>query len=274
MTILLPGGGESPPQLGLRGDVGPHGDVGLLHYGLDMGGWEAAEWAAFGAVGALIVYVVLGMTAIAQIRESRKLRQLQTRPYVIVDFEFRGLSVLLGVKNIGATPASNVSITFDKELQGPKRRGREHTFDLFERPIPLIAPARVIQIPLGQGPEFFAEDANIPLSYTVQALYTDLSGKKEYADPAFVLDLLPYKHAAMVTEPLAQINSSLKSIQTVLKGWNSFDGLKVNATDRHRHSRRLERTDYRYDARRTLRSEGVLGLLRWQAQRWKRRLHD
>lgn len=238
-----------------------------------MGGWGAAEWASFGAVGALVVYVVLGIAAIAQIRESRKLRELQTRPYVIVDFEFRGLSVLLGVKNIGATPASNVAITFDKELQGPKRRGREPEFDVFRRPIPLMAPARTIQIPLGQGPDFFVEDANFPLSYTVQVSYADLSGKNKYADPAFVLDLLPYKHAAMVTDPLTQINASLKSIQAVLNGWNSFDGLKVNAVDRDRHSRHLERIDHAYDARRTFRSEGLSGLFRWQIERWKRRMN-
>lgn len=239
-----------------------------------MGGWAAAEWAAFGAVGALVVYVVLGITAIAQIRESRNLRDLQTRPYVIVDFEFRGRSVLLSVKNIGATPASNVSITFDKELHVPKWSQRELTFDVFERPIPLIAPGRAIQIPFGQGPDFFKDDADFPLNYTVQAKYTDLTGKKRYPDPAFVLDLLPYKHAAMVTEPLAEINSSLKSIQSVLKGWSSFDGLKVSALDRRRHSRALDRTDYRYDARRTFRSHGFSGVLRWQAQRWKRRLID
>ncbi len=52
--------------------------------------WQAAEWAAFGQVGALVVAIVAGALVWLQVRHGRQIREDQNRPYVIVDFELRG----------------------------------------------------------------------------------------------------------------------------------------------------------------------------------------
>jgi hypothetical protein len=77
--------------------VGPHG------YGqaMDLSQWDAAEWGAFGQVGALVVATVAGILVWLQVRHGRQVLEDQTRPHVIVDFEFRGMLVLITVKNIG-----------------------------------------------------------------------------------------------------------------------------------------------------------------------------
>lgn len=237
--------------------------------------WAAGEWAAFGSVSALFVYVILGITAIVQLRESRRLRELQTRPYVIVDFEFKGWWTHLVVKNIGATPAANVSITFDKKLQVPGKSNQPEDFEIFNGPIPMIAPGRVIKVRFGAGPDFFKDEAaDIPLNYRAQAVYTDLSGKKKYQDPPLVLDLLPYKHTVVGSDHFSELATAAKGIEKAMKGWTHQGGLTVRAINQDKRANRDSRADYRYEARRVLRELGMRRLVNWQLTRWKRRLSD
>jgi hypothetical protein len=73
--------------------------LGAVAKGTD---WAAVTaWAAWATVG---IYVVIGLFAWRQVREARKLREEQARPFVIVDFEPNFL-VYLTVENLGRTMA-------------------------------------------------------------------------------------------------------------------------------------------------------------------------
>jgi hypothetical protein len=51
---------------------------------------SATNWAAIAALAAwatVAIYIILGLFAWRQVREARKLREEQARPFVIVDFE-------------------------------------------------------------------------------------------------------------------------------------------------------------------------------------------
>jgi hypothetical protein len=102
--------------------------------------WSAvAAWAAWATVG---IYVVLGLFAWTQVREARKLREEQARPFVIVDFE-AGFLVYLTVENLGRTMARDVRINFDKPLEStlPGRPDIDES-PLFREPIPALPQAR------------------------------------------------------------------------------------------------------------------------------------
>lgn len=189
--------------------------------------WEAAEWGAFGQVGALVVGTVAGVLVWLQVRHGRQVREDQTRPYVIVDFEFLGMMVMIAVRNIGATPARDVHIRFDPPLQSPLA-GDPKEFAVFSEGVPMLAPGRAIRHSFGTGPQFFPDEGEgVPLRYEARVQYTNLE-EKSYKDPPLVLDLLPFKNSAVDREDLHQIYQNLKDIKTVMKSWTSDRRLRVN----------------------------------------------
>jgi len=236
---------------------------------VDFRTWGASEWAAFGSVGALVVYVVLGVIALRQLRESRRLRELEYRPYVIVDFFFKGFFVFLEVRNTGRNPARDVSVSFDKELV-PSDDRRSANFSIFDQPIPMMAPGRVIRLPLGLGPAFFKEGQTAPLSYEVRVKYKDMSGKT-HCDPPLLLDLSPYQHTVPPRDDAADLVAAVREIRDAHKKWTSNSGLKVVATDHLRVERHRDRVDHWYDVRHAYAQGGVRSVVKGEVQRLRRR---
>lgn len=237
---------------------------------MDVTNWGSAEWAALGAIAAVVVYIVLGVIALRQLGESRRLRELEHRPYVLVDFYFKGLQVMLEVRNAGRTPARDVEVTFDKPLQA-SRNHRAADFTIFKSPIPMIAPERVIRLSLGTGPAFFEEGAEVPRSYTAQVKYTDMTGKQKYYDPPLLLDLEPYKNTIPPRDNAGDLVSAVRDLRKTLAGWSSHEGLKVSAIDRHAHERSVQRWYRHSEARQQLRQGGVARLAQSEWQRFRQR---
>lgn len=194
---------------------------------MDIASWGAAEWGAFGQVGALVVAVVAGILVWLQVRQGQRVREDQTRPYVVVDFEFRGMLVMLSVSNIGSTPATAVRVSFDKPLQTPTTSLSSERFSLFDSPISMLAPGRRISVYFGMGPDFFKEDTNVPTQYTAQVTYKDLEGRRPYDDPPMVLDLAPFKWSAVDRDDLHDIAQRIKGIEQVMKQWTDARMLNV-----------------------------------------------
>lgn len=211
----------------------------------------------------------LGVIALRQLGESRRLRQLEYRPYVIVDFYFKGFFVFLEVRNTGRNPARDVTVSFDKELV-PSDDRQSANFSIFDQPIPMMAPGRIIRLPLGTGPAFFKEGQTAPLSYQVQVKYEDMSGRA-HTDPPLLLDLSPYKHTVPPRDDSADLVAAVREIRDTHKKWTSDSGLKVIATDRLRAERCHDRIDRWYNPRHAY-DRGVLrGVLGREIQRLRRR---
>jgi hypothetical protein len=190
--------------------------------------WHAAQWGAFGQVGALVVAIVAGILVYQQVRQGRDIREDQTRPYVVVDFEFTGQFVSVAVKNIGTTPARDVRFHFEPSFQQHDRSDPEEVA-VFRDGIPMVAPGRRIAIPYGNGPDIYSDDQQeTPVRYDVLLTYTDLSGKRRYDDPPMILDLTPFKHSLVDREDLHQIYQNIKGIKELMKSWTSERRLKVN----------------------------------------------
>lgn len=235
--------------------------------------WGAAEWSAFSSVGALVVAVIVGGFVAIQVLQAKRLREEQARPYVILDFEFKGWFVHLVVKNIGATPARDVKIEFDKPLEVPDRTRRPNDFEIFRAPIPMIAPGRVIRVRFGAGPDFFKDDVDVPLNYQATVTYSDLHGKKRFDDPPLVLDLLPYKNTVVGADRLAEVAQATKGIERILKRWGgNSDTLKVGAVNQTRSLRKQARVDYWWSVRHIVSERGWRGLAKWHVERLKYRL--
>ena len=59
----------------------------------------------------------------------------------------------------------------------------------------MLAPGRSIKLTFDVGHQRFARE-DLPLRYLVDVTYTD-GKKRRFKDPAYPLDLTPYKHSAV-----------------------------------------------------------------------------
>jgi hypothetical protein len=218
--------------------------------------WAAvAAWAACATVG---IYVVLGLFAWRQVREARKLREEQARPFVIVDFE-PGFLVYLTVENLGRTLARDVSIHFDKPLTSTLRGPRElDVSPVFREPIPSLPPGKKIRVLFDQ---FTARtNAELPMEYDVKVRYRGPTGKK-WLNDSYRLDLGMYLGSALPQKGIPELVTGVEKILEEIKKWrgDGLTGLLVHTLDQ----RRQDRTDTRRVNVRILRQQGPKTLARW-----------
>lgn len=171
-----------------------------------------------------------GLLVWLQVRHGRQVRDDQTRPYVIVDFEFQSMVVMLTVKNIGSSPARDVTVSFDRPIRRPKDDAAAlEELAVFERGIPMLAPGRSISIWFGDGPKIFDEANKLPLRYEATAKYSSMDGKRTYIDPPCILDLLAFKYTLVDNDDIHDIARQLKEIRSIMKSWTSEQRLKINS---------------------------------------------
>jgi hypothetical protein len=219
------------------------------------GGTNWSEVAAWAACATVAVYVVLGLFAWRQVREARKLREEQARPFVIVDFE-PGWLVYLTVENLGGTMAQDVSIHFDKPLTSSLQGRRElDESPLFREPIPALPPGKKIRVLFDQ---FSARtQANLPLTYKVEVSYRGPAGRKEFKD-TYRLDLGMYVGSALPPKGIPELVAEVENIRKEMEKWKGggLRGLSVRMIDQ----RRQDRIDRRRIHVRVFRQQGTKAL--------------
>ena len=92
-----------------------------------LGVLTSQEWAAIEAVATAataLVAVLAAVFAYVQVRQARRLRQEQARPFVVVDFESSPAwqnAIQLVIQNIGQTVATDVLVSFDPLLESTQK---------------------------------------------------------------------------------------------------------------------------------------------------------
>jgi hypothetical protein len=215
--------------------------------------WAAvAAWAAWATVG---IYIVIGLFAWRQVREARRLREEQARPFVIVDFE-PGWLVYLTVENLGRTMARDVIIQFDKPLTSslPGRSELDES-PLFREPIPALPPGKKIRVLFD---EFNGRTAaGLPLTYDVEVRYLGPTSGKPWKD-TYRLDLGMYVGSALPPKGIPELVTEVEKIRKEIQKWTerSGRGLLAHTFDQ----RRLDMIDRRHDHVRVLRQLGSKAL--------------
>ena len=175
---------------------------------------SGAAWlAAWGAVGTGVVTAGLALVAAWQLRQAQRMRLEESRPFVILDFEFRSVLVHLAVRNISAAVARNVRISFDQPLGStlsPPTEIDEAT--IFKEPIPMLAPGRTISILFDSFPAR-ASRQDLPMAYTVTLAYEDVHGRA-YDDPPYQLDLGTYAETALAPKGMPDLVTEIKELRT------------------------------------------------------------
>jgi hypothetical protein len=109
-----------------------------------------------------------------QVREARRLRKEQARPFVLIDFDAWGTIVELRITNIGKTIARDIRFKFDPSLTSTHDalgdpRGRVGDLSLFKDGIPSLAPGKEIKIFFDHFPGRL--EAKLALTYHVTVSY-------------------------------------------------------------------------------------------------------
>jgi hypothetical protein len=195
-------------------------------------GWAPTtdEWQAFGAVGTLVVAVVAAIYAGQQVREARRSRDEQTRPYVAVYLEVLReveMSMLqLVFKNFGTTTARDITVTVDQPMRRAwGRASSPEELKLFDR-LPALVPGQTWETLFDWGPDRFKAGLNEVYKITVHS--HDSSGKK-LPDETFVIDwntLVPTRNVGVKTTH--HVGKSLSAIERTMQQWTEgLSGLRV-----------------------------------------------
>jgi hypothetical protein len=186
--------------------------------------WTAERVVALATAGQLLVLILAAFYAGAQVREARKLRQEQARPFVVVDFEpEQSPFVELVVANLGKTMARNVRIKVEPPLESsldtvvPIAK-----LKMFTEGIPSLAPGKRMVTLFDSMAD--RNERNLANSYQVQLSY-DWDGGDPITDTQR-LDLDLYRYRMSVTRhTIHDVNKTLDKIRGLLDKWSAgFEG--------------------------------------------------
>lgn len=208
--------------------------------GLPPSGWSAISSfiAAAGIIGAAVTIFI----AYRQFKIAHQTHENQTRPYVIVDFESNPASwhlYDLVIRNIGSTPAYDVSIEIDPTPIRSKEEG-QHTFAdarVLNETTPMIAPNREIRLFFDSM--FDRRHTDLPSQHNATVRYTLEDRSKTWTETS-ILDLDLHKGASQVTNyGIHHAAKALRDLEkTLRKELRKIDPLEVVVEDREIHIER------------------------------------
>lgn len=208
---------------------------------------DTAQTAILGAQ--LLVFAAAAWVATRQVREARRLREHQSRPFVVIDFEVESVLFFLTISNIGTTLARNVRFQIDPPLSS-SIDNPVGELKVFREGIPTLAPGKVIRTLFDSGLQRKPEE--LPDTYRVVARYSDQDERRTFEE-AMDLDLGIYWNLSTVDRKgVHDIHKRMVEIRNLLKKWTSQNGaLRAVSIDEDRaeSERRLKAKEERRRSR-------------------------
>ncbi len=189
---------------------------------------NVTDWlTAIGTIGTLIVAAAAAFVAFGQFRESRRLREAQAQPFVVVDVEPSIVSrriLNLVIRNTGQTLARDVTINFVPPLKSTIDANGYPVSDFrpLKNGIPALPPGREYQVMLDSTVERFR--SNLPDKYSVTVRFSDRDGRKMDA-LEYEIDLAIYRGAQYVQElSINDLVKEVKHLRQTLDSWARMTG--------------------------------------------------
>jgi hypothetical protein len=185
-----------------------------------------------GVASALLTYWYVAYTA-RMVRHMIETAREESRPFVVVDFEYEERIISVVVTNVGKAPAADVQIRFTPELQGSHNLSQT----IFKKPIMFLPPGRVIRTVVDVSWLFFEGDNRLPTEYEVDVSYRRLTAAETYREH-YQLDMSWFQHLTWVGKK--NLDDMAKSLETLEKTFASVidrDGVlvKTSADVRRQH---------------------------------------
>jgi len=185
--------------------------------------------------------LLLGFAAVfgwQQLAHAKKLRDAQTRPFVVIDLgsSRQGFFDLV-VANIGSTMARNVTFEFDPPMVTSKKYTDIYELKVFKDGISTLPPGKEFRTLLDFGPPRYKE--KLPDFYRVKVSYRGDPGDRLYVEE-MDLDFGLYWNRRYITlRDIHDVYKQLEIIAKEMQHWRPGIGaglLTVSPEDvRHRH---------------------------------------
>lgn len=209
-----------------------------------MIGQSGPHWTDVAQVGLLagqlLLLVVAAIVAGQQVREAKRLREEQSRPFVVIDFEVEGVLVFLSISNVGPSLARNVGFHIEPPMATAVDT-QVADMKLLHEGISALAPGKVIRTFFDSGIQ--RKSANLPDSYRVVCRYTDQAGRRRFEEET-TLDLGIYWGLSTIDRKgLHDIHQRLEQIRDVLKRWTTSSGAlrRVSPTEERAEQENMRR---------------------------------
>lgn len=194
----------------------------------------AVQWSAAAGVVTAVAAIVAIAAALVQLRDARRLRREQARPYVAVFMESSNASpqfVDLVVKNFGLTAGHDIELRCDPPLQ----RSTQGSTTVFEEvwlppALPTLVPGQEWRTLWDFSPA--RAQTNLPERHEVHVRVKDSIG--QVAEEVFILDWGAYRSRRWVTvRTIHDVGKSLRAIERELPRWREglHGGLRVTVRD-------------------------------------------
>jgi hypothetical protein len=187
-----------------------------------------AQWTDVGTFAVLAAQLVLltiaARFAWIQIRDARRLREDEARPFVVPDFEVRerDQAIHIVIANLGRTVAQDVRLNFNPQLASTLDSDANvvspRDLDVFQKGIPTLPPGKRLAI---MYDIFHARDAaKLPDAYRVSVSFYAPALEKAFSDE-FELDLGIYRNVLFeMRRDIHDVHERVKEIAAELRKRN------------------------------------------------------
>lgn len=192
--------------------------------------WEytTADWAGL----QFVVLVIAALVAWRQVREARRQREEQARPFVVMTLEIRSTVGEFRIENVGRTIARDVRFAFDPPIESSWDGDAGHVpfakTNLLQHGIPTLPPGKPVEALFDQLPARLQK--GLPDDYEVTISYEDPLGKK-YSEPMTV----GYSHlkevGRMERRDIQDVHKEIKDIAREVRKW-TFMGTAIRVMTR------------------------------------------
>ena len=139
------------------------------------------------------------------VKETIKTREIDLRPYIIVDITLRGQRFYLLIRNAGRTPAEKVYFTFDKSVENMWTRKIEE-ISLFKDGIEILMPGKEYVVSLGPSQLYLSKDADTvkyPARFSINVEYSYFQGIRKQKEK-FIINLEEYRNTERFPDELVK----------------------------------------------------------------------
>jgi hypothetical protein len=191
----------------------------------------------------LALLVTAAIVAGLQVREARRLRVIQVRPYVDVDFDVsRPPMIYLVIRNTGNGRATDVHVTFDPPLTSSlDREGDDRVASFVGHSWPALVPGKRVETLFDSAIARLADNSPLPLRYTVSVTYSAPDFPKEKFRDQYELDIGAYRNMHYTRERgIEDLAKALDGLKRVFDKWDHNGALEVVTTDRKQADEELK----------------------------------
>ena len=192
---------------------------------LAFDGWTANDWTALGTCAYALIAGIAAVVVYFQVREARRTREDQARPFVIVDIQPSPVwwnIFNLVIENVGTTLARDVAISFTPELSTSQKDYDLANSALIKEGIPSLPPRRRIQVLFDVSHE--RKKTDLPMRYEAEVSFKDARGRQQES-LRYVIDL-GYLYGLHRVEEygLHHAAKALREINSTMQKWTGRQG--------------------------------------------------